>query len=72
MRYHIRKSRVRGRHTKGGYRSVRRRKRARDLETRVVRAISLGTILSGAAVCLASVGAGLSLMLVATVVLAEV
>jgi len=60
------------RKTRGGYRSVRRRRKARDIETRVVRVVSLGAIISGAAVCLASVGVGLSLMLLATMVFSEV
>lgn len=67
----INTDKVNTRNTRGSY-SVRERRKARDLETRVVRVVSLGAIISGAAVCLASVGAGLSLMLVATVVLAEV
>lgn len=67
----IHTNKVNTRNTRGSY-SVRERRKARDLETRVVRVVSLGAIISGAAVCLASVSAGLSLMLVATVVLAEV
>jgi hypothetical protein len=52
--------------------SVRKRRALRGLEERVIRVVSLGAIISGAAFCLSSVGVGLSLMLVATVVLAEV
>jgi hypothetical protein len=69
--HNINTGNIKRRSTRGSCRSVRKRERRNDTETRVVRIVSLGAIVSGAAVCLASVGVGLSLMLVATVILAE-
>jgi hypothetical protein len=42
-----------------------------DFEDRFYRIVSLGTIVSGALACLASVGVGMGLMLAGTMILAE-
>ena len=49
----------------------RKRSKKVDFEGRLYRIASLGAIVSGILVCLASVGAGMGLMLVGTVILAE-
>jgi len=42
-----------------------------DLQSRLLRVVSLGTIISGALACLASVGVGMGLVLAGVTVLAE-
>jgi hypothetical protein len=72
MRIYINTKRVKDSDKRGKYKSVRKRRKGSDMETRVVRIVSLGAIVSGAVACLSSIGIGLSLMLLATIVLAEV
>jgi len=72
MRIYINTNRVNNRDKSGKYKSVRKRRKENDMESRVVRIVSLGAMISGAVACLSSIGVGVSLMLLATIVLAEV
>mgnify|MGYP006865085099 CR=1 FL=1 len=72
MRIYINTKSVNNHSPRGRFGSVRKRRKAGDTETRVVRLVSVGAIISGAIACLSSIGVGLSLMLLATMVLAEV